>query len=227
MAETTIVRDENVDVAVKAKDFWTRNSKVILGVGLVLLLAVGGFYVYKHFFQGPKEEKAADAMFKAEYYFRSDSLQLALNGDGQNKGFLKIISDFGGTKAGNLAKFYAGCIYLKLDDNANAVKYLKDFDTDAKQIQQRAYLLLGDAYADQGKTSDALEYYKKSGHHFEEDVPASADALFRGAYLAQRVIKDNDEAIKLYKEIKEKFPNTAQASDADNYLAQMGVYNVN
>lgn len=228
MSETTIVQDSNTDeVVIKAKDFWTRNSKVILGVGIVLLLAVGGFYVYKHFIQGPKEEKAAEAMFKAEYYYRADSVNLALNGDGQYQGFLKVISTYGGTKAGNLAKFYAGSCYLKMDDYANAIKYLKDFDTDAKQIQQRAYSLLGDAYADQGKPKDALDYYKKAAHHFEEDEVAAAESLSRGAYLAQRVIKDNDEAIKLYKEIKEKFPRTQQAFEADNYLAQLGVYNVN
>ncbi|MET0634954.1 MAG: tetratricopeptide repeat protein [Chitinophagaceae bacterium] len=226
MAETIIAQDVKHDPVVKAKDFWTRNSKVILGVGLILLLAVGGFYVYKHFIQAPKEDKAAEAMFKAEYYYRNDSLQLALNGDGQNQGFLRIISSYGGTRAGNLAKFYAGSCYIKLDDNANAVKYLKDFDTDAKQIQQRAWSLLGDAYADQGKTKDALEYYKKAGHHFDSDIAASAESLFRAAYLAQRVMKDNDEAIKLYKEIKEKYPTTTQAADADNYLAQLGVYNV-
>jgi len=228
MAETTIVQEPNNDqVVAKARDFWARNSKIILGVGLVLLLAVGGFYVYKHFFQGPKEEKAAEAMFKAEYYYRIDSVQLALNGDGQYQGFLKIISNYGGTKAGNLAKFYAGSCYLKIDDYNNAIKYLKDFDTDARQIQQRAYALLGDAYADQGKPKDALDYYKKSARHFEADETAAAESLFRAAYLAQRVIKDKDEAVSLYKEIKEKFPRTQQAFDADNYLAQLGVYNVN
>ncbi|RYY54855.1 MAG: tetratricopeptide repeat protein [Chitinophagaceae bacterium] len=227
MSETINVQDVTNDPAAKAKDFFTRNSKVILGVGLVLLLAVGGYYVYKHFFQGPKEEKASNAIFKAESYFRADSLNLALNGDGQNPGFLKIISNYGGTSAGNLAKYYAGVCYVRLDDNANAVKYLKDFSTDAKQVQQRAYSLLADAYADLGQSKDALEYYKKAAGQFEEDENAAAENLFRGAYLAQRVIKDNAEAIKLYKELKEKFPGSTQASDADNYLAQLGVYNVN
>ncbi|HTD93267.1 MAG TPA: tetratricopeptide repeat protein [Chitinophagaceae bacterium] len=211
----------------KAMDFWTRNSKAILGIGTVLVLLVGGFYVYKHFFQGPKEEKAADAMFKAEDYYRQDSVKLALNGDGQYMGFLKIMDKYSGTDAANLACFYAGSSYLKLDDNQNAVKFLKKFSTDAKQIQQRAYKLLGDAYADLGNNKEALDYYKKAAHHFEKDQAASAEALFLAAYLADRVIKDQKEAIDLYKELKEKFPRTAEGAEADNYLAQLGVYNVN
>ena len=166
-------------------------------------------------------------MFKAEEYYRKDSVNLALNGDGQNPGFLRIISRYGGTDAANLAHFYAGSCYIKLDDNANAIKHLKDFSSDAKQIQQRAYKLLGDASADLGKNADALNYYKKAGRHFEEDQASSAEALFLAAYLADRVMKDQKEAIALYKELKEKFPRTQQGFEADNYLAQLGVYNVN
>lgn len=219
---------ESGDVALaKAKDFWTRNSKPILIVGTVLVLLVGGYWGYKNLVQKPKEEKAADALFKAEDYYRKDSVNAALNGDGQSMGFLKIISKYGGTDAGNLAHFYAGSCYIKLNDNANAIKHLKEFSSDAKQIQQRAYKLLGDASADLGKNDDALDYYKKAAHHFEEDEANSAEALFLAAYLADRVMKNQKEAIALYKELKEKYPRTQQGFDADNYLAQLGVYNVN
>lgn len=214
-------------VVAKAKDFWSKNGKVILGALTVLLVLVAGYWGYVHFVVGPKEEKAADAMFKAEDYYRMDSTQKALNGDGQYAGFLKIISQYGGTKAGNLAHFYAGSCYLKLDDNANAIKHLKDFSTDAKQIQQRAYKLLGDAYADQGNSKEALEYYKKAAHHFEADQAASAEALFMAAYLSANVIKDSKGAIALYKELKEKYPMTQQGFEADKYLALLGEYNVN
>jgi len=211
----------------KAKDFWAKYSKIILIAGTTLIVLVGGFFIYKNFFQNPREAKAADAMFKAEDYYRQDSVKLALNGDGQYVGFLKIIDKYDGTDAANLARFYAGVCYLKLDDNANAIKHLKKFSTDAKQVQQRAYKLLGDAYADQGNAAEALDYYKKAARHFEKDDANSAEALFLAAYLADRVLKNQKEAIDLYKELKEKFPRTQQGTEADTYLAQLGVYNVN
>ncbi len=150
---------------------------------------------------------------------------MALNGDGINPGFLKIIDRYGNTKAGNLAKFYAGAASLQTGNAANAVKYLEDFDTDAKQIQARAYKLLGDAYAEQGKNNDALDNYKKAAHHFEEDKAASSEYLFMAGYFAARVLKNNKEAIDLFKELKEKYPRTEKGFEADKYLAQLGVYN--
>jgi tetratricopeptide (TPR) repeat protein len=227
MSDKKIVQNPEGGEAViaKAKDFWTRNNKPIIIACIAVIVLGGGWLAYKNFFKAPKEAKAAEAMYKAEEYFRMDSVKLALNGDGQYPGFLTIISKHGGTDAGNLAHFYAGVCYIKLDDNANAVKQLKKFSTDSKQVQQRAYKLLGDAYADMGQGKDALEYYKKAAHHFEEDKATSSDALFSAAYLADKMLKDSKEAIALYKELKEKYPNE-RGYEADIYLAGLGVYNV-
>lgn len=219
-------RDSNEVVIAQAKDFWTQYNKPIMVVSVLLILAIGGWYAYKNFVKEPKETKAADAMFKAEEYYRMDSINLALNGDGQYDGFLRIIDKYGGTKSGNLAHFYAGDIYIRMNDNENAIKHLKKFKTSSKAVQARAYKLLGDAYADQGKNGDALSSYKKAAGHNEDDETNSAEYLFYAAYFADRVMKDSKQAIELYKEIKEKFPRSQQAFDADSYLAQLGVYSI-
>ncbi len=226
MSDKKHAQADSSEVAIaKAKDFWARNSKVISIIFVAVVVIGGGWLIYDNFVKKPQEREAAEKIFKAEEYYRMDSVNLALNGDGQNLGLLKIISRYGGTKAGNLARFYAGSCYIKLDDNANAVKYLKDFSTDSKQIQARAYKLLGDAYADLGKSSEALEYYKKAAFHFEADEQGSAEALFSAAYLADRVLNKPQEAIKLYKELKSKYPRTQQGFNADTYLARLGEYN--
>lgn len=217
-------RDQEKITTERANDFWGRYSKIILIASVAIIVLCGGYLAYKYLVKGPKEEKAVEAIFKAEEYYRLDSLKPALNGDGINAGFLKIISNYGGTKAGNLAKFYAGDIYLKTGDFNNAVKYLKDFSTDAKQIQARAYKLLGDAYAEQGKNADALDNYKKAAHHFEKDDANSSEYLFMAAYFADRVLKNKETAIDLFKELKEKFPRTEKGFEAEKYLAQLGIY---
>ncbi len=226
MADKKHVQEADSDAAVvaKAKDFWAKYNKPLTIIATVIIVVLGGFYIYKNYFKNPKEIKAAEAMFKAEEYYRIDSVNQALNGDGQYDGFLRVIKKYGGTDAANMAHYYAGVCYTKLNDNNNAIKHLRKFSTSSKPIQARAYKLLGDAYADLGKNPDALNYYKKSAHLFEKDEAGSAEALFMAANFADRIMKNAKEAIALYKEIKEKFPNSEQAKDADNYLAQLGIY---
>jgi hypothetical protein len=139
-------KEVNAPVVERTRDFWNQYNKPIMIAAAIIILAAAGYLAYKNFYQKPNEQKASDSIAKAEEYYRMDSLKLALNGDGINPGFLKIIDRYGNTKAGNLAKFYAGAASLQTGNAANAVKHLKDFDTDAKQIQARAYKLLGDAY---------------------------------------------------------------------------------
>ena len=216
-------RTTTTDEPVRSGDFWSRYSKPILYAALALLLIVGGYFAYKQFIQKPAEQKGADAIAKAEEYYRADSLQLALNGDGVNPGFLKVISNYGGTKAGNLARFYAGSAYLNLGDNAAAAKHLDDFETDSKPIQARAYKLLADAYAGQGINSEALANYKKAAAHFEEDEQNASQYLFMAAFFASRVMNNKEEAIELFTELKKEYPTTQAGFEADKFLAQLGV----
>jgi len=151
-----------------------------------------------------------------------DSVKLALNGDNINAGFAKIVAKYGGTKAANLASFYAGSCYLKLGDYNNAVKYLKDFSTSAEQLQARAYGLLGDAYSEENKKEDAVDEYKKAGTFFEKDEVLSPEYLFRAGYLYESMGKTK-EAIEMYQAIKDKYPTTQRGTDIDKYLARLGV----
>lgn len=204
-----------------ADHLWQKNGKaVIYGISVVLLL-VAGFLVYKSYFQAPEEQKAVEAMWKAEEYYRMDSSRIALNGDGPNQGFLKIISKYGSTKAGNLAKFYAGASYLKMNDFNNAIKYLKDFSTDDKLISVRATGLLGDAYAETGKKNEAVDQYRKAGTMFPDDNYNSPEYLFRAGLLYQDLGK-NKEAVEVFKIIKDKYASSQRGMDIDKYLARLG-----
>jgi len=219
-------RSENELVIERAKDFWTKYGKITSIIAAAIIILGGGYLAYKSMVVQPKEQKAEEAMWRAQDYFAQDSLDKALKGDGQSAGFEKIASQYKGTDAGELANYYAGVIALKQGDNNKAIKYLKDFSTNAHQVQARAYKLLGDAYANAGKNADALSNYKKAAHEFEKDKTGSSDYLMMAAYFADRVMNDKKQAEELYKEISQKYPNTQAGAQADTYLAQLGVYNV-
>ncbi|MBS1654720.1 MAG: tetratricopeptide repeat protein [Bacteroidetes bacterium] len=216
--------DPNELVIKKAKDFWTRYSKSLTIAAVAIIVLGGGYYGYKNFIQKPKEEKAQDAMFKAEEFYRTDSANLALNGQGTSYGFLKIMSKFSGTDAANLAHFYAGDCYIKLGDNNNAIKYLKDFSTSDKPVQARAYKLMADAYGDMGKFQDAVDYYKKAANEFTDDQENTSEYLFLAANCAHFKLKDDKQAKELFQELNDKYPNTRRGFESVKYLGELGVY---
>ena len=217
---------EHLEREISPVDKWKHfqdnyGRKAGIGISLILILILG-YFGYKQFFLDPKEKQASEAMFRAEDYYRIDSIRLALNGDALNAGFVKIISRYKGTKAADLAAFYAGSCYLKLGDFNNAVKYLKDFKTSAIQVQAKAYGLLGDAYSELNKKEEAVELYKKAGTYFEQDEIISPEYLFRAGYLYESMGK-NQDAITMYQLIKSKYPASQRGFEIDRYLARLGV----
>jgi tetratricopeptide (TPR) repeat protein len=222
MAVTHVHEAKSEDVVLKAKNFYTQYQKPLLTVIIVIIVLIAGWVGYKNYVVAPKEEEAENAIWKAEQYFRQDSLKLALNGDKFNHGFIYVINNYGSTKEGNLAKYYAGLCYLRTGDFNKAVSYLKDFSTSAKQIQMMAYGALGDAYSELNKNDDAVNYYKKAANEFTDDATMSSEYLFRAA-LKLETLGKNSEALDLYKELKEKYPNTERGFAADKYIYRLSI----
>lgn len=207
----------------KGIESWYENNKKILnGVLLGGLLVVVGIYAYNNFFQKPKNQKANDAIFMAQQYFEKDSTNLALNGDGNNYGFLKIIDKYGSTAAGNLAKFYAGRIMIGNGEFEKGLKYLKDFNGEGTLVQTVAQGTIADAYMELGKTNEAITEYQKASSD-ADDVFLSPLYLERLG-LAYELNGNNEKAIEAFKRIKFEYAASAQARNADKFLARLGDY---
>lgn len=220
MTDKKVNEAESGDVLLKIESFWKKYQKQLLIAVGVIVLGAGGWYYYQNMVVGPKEEQAADAIYKAQQNFGKDSLKAALNGDGTSKGFLYIINNFGGTKSANLAKYYAGACYLRTGDFNNAVKYLQDFSTDIKQVQMMAYGALADAYGELNKNDDAVTFYKKAAETFDQDETNASEFLFR-AGLKLELTGKTKEAVDIYKEVKDKFPATDRGRLADKYIYRL------
>ncbi|MBK8494847.1 MAG: tetratricopeptide repeat protein [Chitinophagaceae bacterium] len=238
MAEKQVIAEQAVavDVVERAKGFWVANSKIIIIVGTAVILLLGGYLGYKYLVQIPNEKKANDLVFPAEKLFglmagsssfNKDTVNMVLNGDKATgvTGLLKIASSYSGTKSGNRAEFMIGATYLQLKQYDKAIKHLKEFDGNgADQIQSKAYILLGHAYAEQKKTDDALDYYKKAGNISGLDEGMASEALFIAGRYAEALGKEK-EAIVIFQNLKDKYPATQRVSsgEVDKYLASLGV----
>ncbi|UEG49405.1 tetratricopeptide repeat protein [Ferruginibacter lapsinanis] len=230
--QETVTTVESNEVVAKAKDFWSRFSKPIIYVGGAVILLIGGWLGYKNFIVAPKEAKSADAIFPAEQLFdkmvqngfNKDTINVVLNGGNGINGVLKIASSFSGTNAANRAEFIAGACYLHSQDFNNAIKHLKEFSTNATQVQAAAYSMLGDASAELKKNDDALGYYSKAASLNSKDEYTTSESLFKAGLFAESIGKTK-EAIEFFQKLKAEYPKSSHAGDMDKYLARLGVTN--
>lgn len=200
--------------------FYEKNKKTLNIVVTAIVVIIGGFFAYKYAYAAPREAKAAGKIFHAEQHFMADSLGLALNGDGQHYGFLRVIREFGGTKTANLAHYYAGVCYLKMKEPKKAIQQLEDFDGKGTLVATTAYGLLGNAYMETGNTNKAIDSYKKATEN-DKDVVQTPVYLMNLA-AAYELAKKPEEAKKAYQRVRDEFPNSMQAGNVGRYLGRLG-----
>jgi tetratricopeptide (TPR) repeat protein len=216
--KSTVANDDGLE---RLQLFYEKNKKLINGITTGVLVIGIALFAYFKLYLGPREEKAAAKVFYAQQYFAADSLQLALQGDGQHAGFIKIIRDYGGTKTANLSHYYAGICYLRLGNFKSAIKQLEDFEGKGTLLSTAAAGALGNAYLESGNTKKAIE-------HFQEATKDEKDVVQTPLYLAElgaayELNKQPQEAINAYKRIRDEFPMSMQARDIDRSLARLGV----
>ena len=212
---------EEVNPLLTLQERYEAKKKPINTALTILLVAIVGYFAYDKLLSEPKENKAMTAIAHAQAYFAQDSVNKALNGDGANKGFLSVIKTYGGTKAGNLANYYAGLCYLQMKDAKNAIKYLKEFNAHGTDIEYMAYGAMGDAYMEMGNTKDGSESYMKAAGD-KKDNAITPLYLYRAA-IAYEMNKQNDKAIENLKRIRDEYPQSQQARETDKELARLGI----
>lgn len=203
---------------VSAEGWLEQNPKTAIGIATAILLVIGGYFGYRYYVDN-QDNIAQKEMFQAIHYFESDSLNLALNGDGNNLGFLQIIDDYSSTPAGNLANFYTGVIYLKQGKFPLAIYHLEDFSSNDLLVQARAYSLMGDAYMEQKDFENAAKYYSKAAE-YKPNKEFTPTYLMKAA-LAYEKLNQNDKAIKAYQTIIEKYWESADVQNAKKYKARL------
>lgn len=191
----------------KSEEFINNNKNKIFTVLGVIVFLLLGFSIFSYI-KSNQNNTAQEEMFQAVYYFEKDSLVQALNGDGNNYGFLEIIDEYGLSDAANLSKFYAGASYLKLGNYENAINYLDEFSSSDLLIQARAYSLIGDAYVEIGDYDNAIYYFKKASNE-------NPNEFFTPTYLLKLAIVyeetgDLESALDTYEEIIEEFKNSPE-----------------
>jgi tetratricopeptide (TPR) repeat protein len=223
MAKQEIKQEQvlNVEEAVsRSEAFINKNKKTIVGIVCAIVILIAGSVLLTTQYIRPREQKAAEALFAGERYFQNGDYETALNGD-QNEyaGFEAVINEFGGTKAGKLAKAYAGISLAKLGRHEEAIPYLKSFKGDDVMVAPSVLAALGNCYAQMGNEAQAAATLIKAAQKADNNLLSPA-YLIQAGQIYEKLGKNSD-ALKAYQEVKDKYYGSTQAMDIDRYIERV------
>ena len=206
----------------KTEKFFEDNGKKVIIAIVALLLLVAGGYAYKYLVMDKNEAAAAELIVAAQDNFAGETpnYDLALNGDEAGAGFLAVAEQYGSTKAGNLAKHYAGICYLHLGDLDKAAEYLAKYKAvrglAAEVVNAQNLGLQGDVAVELGDYAKAAKLFAKAVKASENNFTAPLYLYKQGLALA--AAGKAGEAKACYKAITEQYPNSVEARDAEKLL---------
>lgn len=196
---------ENENFVTKVLSFFNKYQNIIYGVIIGILVIILAILAFNRFYvQKKNAEAAAQIVQPIQWLTKGDtaSLNMALEGDGENDGFLDIASHYKITKTANTANYYAGLTYLKLGQKEDALEYLKKFKKKEDVLWYACQATIGDLYDEQGDESKAISYYEKAVKG--KDPFFTPIALFKLGQMYERQ-GDWKKALAAYETIEKDF----------------------
>lgn len=197
----------------KSEAFIKKYKKALIAAIVAIIVIVAGIIFYNNY-QAGRSVEASTAISTAQELIAQQQYEKALKGSGATApGLIQVASDYSGTEAGNLANYYAGLCYAKMDKWDEAINYLEKFSPKSDLIiSPMSQVALGDAYANKKRYDDAIDAYQKGvkladkASESGENNAVSPMALKKlGIILYEQGKKA--EALKVFQEIKEKYVN--------------------
>ena len=200
--------------------FVEKNKKALMYGTCAVLAVIIAVVLAVQYYIKPRNLEAAESMAVAEQLFRSGDYEKALNGQGQNAGFLQIMDEYVCTPSANLARLYAGLSYAHLGKYQEAVEYLEDYsDCGDDMISNAAIGALGNCYAELGQTEKAAATLVKAAEKAGNNTLSPVYYIQAGQLFES--LKQNDKARECYEKVKKNYPASPQAQEIEKFIEHL------
>ena len=189
----------------------TQNKTLVYGIGAVIV-ALLGYIGYQFLYQMPREKEGLSAIYKTQELFDVDSFSLVL------KEAPKLADKFSGTKAGELAAYYAGASYLYTGDYKNAILFLDKVSFDDQIMKYQAIGLLGDAQVENKDLDAGLKNYLKAAKGAENEF--SALWFYKKAARVYEKKNEWKEALDIYEKLKKDYSENDGTQEIEKFITR-------
>jgi predicted negative regulator of RcsB-dependent stress response len=196
------------------------------GMTLLVALAVLGwrFYTQKQTAKGSAALADAMKVYQARIRTAAEPAQPDETtyldeknkyGDAEKK-FTEVANRYSRTRPGQLARYYAALSLEKLNRYGEAENDLKALESSSDEsLSALARFKLAQVYDEDGKGPQAVQLYQQLSNKPSLFVPKPIVLLALADHYSG---SDPAQAAKLYKQVKDEFPDTQAAQQADERL---------
>jgi tetratricopeptide (TPR) repeat protein len=204
----------------KIEEFFKKYKNILIYTIGGLALIIGGYIGYRELISKPLQQEALERLIIPQNNFEKDSFRLALDGNALEPGFAAIADEYGSTSSGNLANFYAGVCSLKLGEYEQAIEFFSKFKSDDEIFAPRALANIGNCYVELGELDKAAQYFERAA--YKKDNLATPSYLMKATAVYEK-LEQYSKALKLYEEIKYKYPESNEANTVDKYIERVKI----
>lgn len=202
------------------REFYEEQKRLVTWLGVGAAVVIAGIFGYRYI-QSAESNRADEALGSILRYYENADYRMALEGTGETLGLLDIIDQFGGTTAGNLARFYAGDALFRLADYEGALENFEQFDASDDIVGASVVAGRASIYEMNGDFERAGELYERAAGmqfnlvHGPRYLMSSARAYIQ--------MEAYDKAQNVLEEIQDQYPDSDLA---DEVTFQLGFVQV-
>jgi tetratricopeptide (TPR) repeat protein len=202
---------------------WYAGHKKQVGTVLtVAVVVVLGVVVYLNN-QATNNEKASTDLAKVYSFFDGGQYQQAIDGIPERNipGLKSIVENYGGTRSGDMARFYLASAYYSMGKYDDALEQFEDTGDLGPRLGVARLSGMAGCYEARQKYSEAGEYYEKAATAYADDINAAEN--LNNAARSYASAGNKEKALELYKKLKKSYPTTSFGREADRFISQLSV----
>jgi tetratricopeptide (TPR) repeat protein len=222
ISKRELKEDALVTTYVKITSFYEKNKKNIsIAVTVVAVLVIASVVYLKN--RADNGERAATQLGEVFSLYDNGQYQQAIDGVPERNitGLKSIVENYGSLEAGDYARFYLANAYYHLGKYDLALDQFKDFSPTDNFLAVSRLSGIASCYEATGKYQQAAENFEKAASKYPQDVNAAEN--MSNAARDYGKAGEKEKAIELYTKLKNNYPTSTFARDADRFIAGLSV----
>lgn len=191
------------------------NRRILTGVAVGVILIIAGVFGFSYI-QGERDTQAQELLGAIILEYEREEYRVALDGSGETLGLLDIIDHYGGTSAGNTARFYAANALFELEEYDQALEQFESFNASNDFIGASATAGRAAIHEMRREYSVAADLFKRAADMEDNDI--QTPFYLRSAARAYVESRELDMAEEVILEAKERYPETDLMNEFDYML---------